>query len=197
MVSLRRYLRAPKSLKPSEIFKQDSLSPGKITVQIVILQLFYYATAIVLFYIWAKLVGHKLVMLDWLFSSKYIDFTNGYGLSVSIIWLLDSLICVIFLTVIVGRSKLAWDFGVTVHAINFIILLLYTKHLPSMSWVVLQILSSLVLIFLGTWTSRWRELKDTFFEGMVEATDISTGMGNLESSTSEAGIEMKDLESQR
>lgn len=195
MVSFRRYMRVPKELRPSELFKQDSLSPSKLALQIVLLQVFYYITACILFYSWAKLVGHKIEMHDWLFSSKYIEFTNGYGLSLSLLWLVDSLICVIFLTVIVGRSKLAWDFGITVHAINLIVVWISTGSMPSLSWLVLQVLSSLILIFLGTWTSRWKELKDTFFEGMVEASDISTGLGSLETSHNNP-VELKDLENQ-
>ena len=196
MFSLRRYMRLPRELRPTELFKQDSLSPSKIALQIVLLQIFYYATASFLFYGWAKLVGYNVEMKNWLFSSKYIDFTNGYGLSLSLLWLIDSLICVIFLTVIVGRSKLAWDFGITVHAINFFVVCIYTSSLPSVSWVVLQIFSSLILIFLGTWTSRWRELKDTFFEGMVEVGDMSTGLGEMSTSKNNNPIELKDLESQ-
>lgn len=196
MFSLRRYMRLPRELRPTELFKQDSLSPSKIALQIFLLQIFYYVTASFLFYGWAKLVGYNVEMKNWLFSSKYIDFTNGYGLSLSLLWLIDSLICVIFLTVIVGRSKLAWDFGITVHAINFFVVCIYTSSLPSVSWVVLQIFSSLILIFLGTWTSRWRELKDTFFEGMVEVGDMSTGLGEMSTSKNNNPIELKDLESQ-
>lgn len=190
-------MRIPKELRPSELFKQDSLSPSKITLQIILLQLFYYITASILFYSWAKLVGHTIEMGQWLFSDKYIDFTNGYGLSLSFLWLVDSLICVIFLTVIVGRSKLAWDFAITVHAINLVVVGLHTGGVPSMPWFILQLFSSLILIFLGTWTSRWRELKDTFFEGMVEASDMSTGLGSGSLDTSRNNpIELKDLENQ-
>lgn len=176
-------------LKPSEIFKQDSLSPAKITLQIILLQIFYYNTAAFLFFSWGKLVGYKIEMKKWLFSSEYIDFTNGYGLTITILWLVDSLICVLFLTVIVGRSKLAWDFAVTIHAIDLIVVCLYTHSVPSLSWFILQILSSLILVFLGTYTTRWRELRDTFFEGMVDQETYT-------SSNAQAPLIMHDLESQ-
>lgn len=187
-------MRIPNELKPSEIFKQDSLSPSKITLQIVLLQIFYYITASMLFYCWANLGGHKVEMVEWLFSSKYIEFTNAYGLSLSVLWLLDSLICVIFLTVIVGRSKLAWDFAITIHAINFIVVWFHTGNLPSVQWLILQVQSSLILVFLGTWTSRWRELRDTFFEGMVDSEEV-VHTGTTDSHTPKP-IELKDLESQ-
>ena len=209
MVSFRRYLRIPNELKPSVIFKQDSLSPSKITLQIVLLQLFYYTTASVLFFCWAKLTGQHIKMKDWLFTSKYIEFTNGYGLTLTLLWLLDSLICVIFLTVIVGRSKLAWDFAITIHAINLIVVWIYSGHFPSLPWFVLQFFSSLILIFLGTYTTRWRELRDTFFEGMVDTLstdDLSlrpltegTNNNNIDSTatTTNRPIEMRDIEAQQ
>lgn len=161
-------MRLPRELNLTEIFKHDSFSPGKITLQITILQLFYYLTASLLFCVGSKLGGYKLELVKWLFSWEPIEFSNALGLTLTILWLLDSLICVIFLTVIVGRSKLAWDFAITVHAINLLAVIIYTKRLPSLSWLILQIMSSLILIFLGTWTTRWRELRDTFFEGLVD-----------------------------
>lgn len=198
MFILRRRLRLPNGSKFLDLFKQDTLSPFKITLQIILLQLFYYFTASILFFIWSKLQGHELDFKNWLFSFKYIDFTNAYGLTLSFLWLMTSLICVVFLTVIVGRSKLAWDFAVTVHAINFIIVLLHTHQFPGFEWFLLQFLSSLILIFLGTWTSRWKELRDTFFEGMMEVSNIPGNSVNLESfDVADAEtIRLKDLESQ-
>ncbi|CAI1514221.1 hypothetical protein SEUBUCD646_0J01940 [Saccharomyces eubayanus] len=202
MVSIRRYLRIPNELKPSQIFKQDSLSPSKIGLQIVLLQIFYYTTATILFYCWGKLAGYDLEIKNWLFSWENIEFTNAYGLSLSLLWLLDSLVCVFFLTVIVGRSKLAWDFAITIHAINFIVVSFYTWELPSFSWFFLQVLSSLILIFLGTWTTRWKELRDTFFEGLVDSNE---GQSQPTASSQEhsdhtllgqSQIQLKDLESQ-
>lgn len=197
-LSFRRYMRVPHELKPSQIFKQDSLSPSKIALQIVLLQIFYYITASILFYCWAKLVGYELNVKNWLFSWEYINFNTTLGLSLSVLWLLDSLICVLFLTVIVGRSKLAWDFAVTIHAINLAVVLITTGQLPSFAWIFLQLLSSLILVFLSTWTTRWRELRDTFFEGLVDPA-FGEGAADAEirpEANDNKPIEMKDLEAQ-
>ncbi|AGO09828.1 AaceriAAL163Wp [[Ashbya] aceris (nom. inval.)] len=199
MASLRRYLRIPQELKPSEIFRQSSLSPSKIVLQIVLLQVFYYLTAYVLFYGWANLCGYEFEASKWLFSWELIDFSNSLGLSLTVLWLLDALVCVFFLTVIVGRSKLAWDFAVTVHAINLLVVWFHTKQIPSFAWFFLQLCSSLILVFLGTWTTRWRELRDTFFEGLVDQEPI-TGGGESPyngSSQNRQQFEMKDLEAQK
>lgn len=191
-------MRIPHELKPSQIFKQDSLSPSKIALQIILLQIFYYTTASILFFCWAKLLGYELQVKNWLFSWEYIDYTTSLGVSLSVIWLLDSLICVIFLTVIVGRSKLAWDFAVTIHAINLLVVLIFTGRFPSLSWIFLQLLSSLILVFLSTWTTRWKELRDTFFEGLVDPTVGVDSFTDVRSSNDHSRpIEMKDLEAQR
>lgn len=193
-------MRIPHELKPSQIFKQDSLSPNKIALQIILLQIFYYFTASVLFYCWGKLFGYELQVKKWLFSWEYINYDTTLGLSLCMLWLLDSLICVIFLTVIVGRSKLAWDFAITIHAINLVIVLITTGKVPSFSWFVLQLLSSLILVFLSTWTTRWKELRDTFFEGLVDpavgGAQIDAGLRSSASEGSKA-IELKDLEAQK
>ncbi|QLL33521.1 hypothetical protein HG536_0E04320 [Torulaspora globosa] len=200
LLSFRRYMRIPHELKPSQIFKQDSLSPNKIALQIILLQIFYYVTASILFYCWAKLFGYDLQIKNWLFSWEYINYDTTLGLSLCILWLLDSLICVIFLTVIVGRSKLAWDFAVTIHAINLIIVLITTGKVPSFSWFLLQLLSSLILVFLSTWTTRWKELRDTFFEGLVDpavgSAQVDAGLRSSANDGSKA-IELKDLEAQK
>lgn len=146
-------------------------------------------------------MGYQLEIKKWLFTWDYVNYTNTLGLSLSMLWLLDALICVIFLTVIVGRSKLAWDFAVTIHAINLIVVLMNTHSLPSFSWFFLQVLSSLILVFLGTWTTRWKELRDTFFEGLVDPSGINEtadhGIPSIdERSGVERPIEMKDLEAQ-
>ncbi|SCU82815.1 LAME_0C02982g1_1 [Lachancea meyersii CBS 8951] len=199
MAWLRRYLRIPQELRPSEVFKQDSLSPLKITIQIILLQLFYYATAYVLFYGWSRLGGYDVPVSQWLFSWESIDFSNSLGLTLSLLWLLDALICVLFLTVIVGRSKLAWDFGITIHAVNLLIVWVKTGRWPSLSWFTVQLLSSLILVFLGTWSSRWRELRDTFFDGLVDPHMASNEIVAKPESDgpSQGGLEMKDLEAQK
>lgn len=182
---------------PTEIFKQESQSPGKIIVQIFLLQMFYYLTASVLFYGWSNICGYELNLKQWLFTWQDIDFSNSFGISLAALWLIDSLICVFFLTVIVGRSKLAWDFAITIHAINLIVVWTHTGLFPSLAWFILQLLSTLILIFLGTWITRWRELKDTFFEGMVDSESSSAAASKPAFENSGNSVELRDLEAQK
>lgn len=151
----------------SSIFK-DTLSPSRIFAQIVLLQCTYYIIATLLFSFTASLFGYEF-SFSWVFSWHLVDLTNSLGLVLFALWLLDTLLCVLFMTLIVGRSKLAWDFALTIHMINVGVVWLYSKEFPkSFWWWVLQVLSSVILVMLGTYTTRWRELRTTFFEGLVE-----------------------------
>ncbi|ODV63284.1 Sys1p ASCRUDRAFT_17799, partial [Ascoidea rubescens DSM 1968] len=146
----------------------NAFSPQKLFFQIVLLQSLYYIIATVLFFFTASVSGYEF-SFSWVFSWEIISFVNTLGLTLSCLWLLDTLLCVLMITLIVGRSKLAWDFALTLHLINLIVVWLYSSSFPNtFSWWFLQFVNCLILVFLGTMTSRWRELKDSFFDGMVD-----------------------------
>ncbi|EEQ40724.1 hypothetical protein EJF18_20963 [Clavispora lusitaniae] len=147
-------------------------SPSKIALQILILQCFYYLTALVVFYLVSSLNGYDF-NVDWVFSWELIEADNAMGLTLFALWLFDSLLCVFFVTLIVGRSKLAWDFAVTVHILNLVVVWLYTGKFPtSILWWCLQVLSGACLVTLSTYLTRWRELKDTFFDNMLDQQEL-------------------------
>ncbi|CAI5760432.1 unnamed protein product [Candida verbasci] len=155
-------------------YSNDINNPSKLLIQIIILQLFYYLTAIIIFYLVAILNGYQF-KLDWIFSWELIDSTNAMGLILFCLWLIDSLLCVLFVTIIVGRSKLAWDFAITVHIINLIISWTYTGSFPtSLLWWCLQIISGTILVLLSTYSTRWKELRTTFFNNMLETNETTT-----------------------
>lgn len=177
------YIKVPEL---SEFSAQDSLSPSKITIQIVLLQCFYYIAASILSFSISWLIGLNF-SFDWVFSWTLVTLDNTLGWTMIGMWLFDSLLCVIFMTVIVGRSKLAWDFAVTIHAINLIVVWLYSGKFPSnFTWWSVQVASSIILVSLGTWSTRWKELRETFFEGIVDPE-----LGNVGASQRQA-IEMHD-----
>lgn len=142
-------------------------TPQKLAAQILVLQCFYYLTALVLIGITGALLGYDY-SFGWVFNWSLISFENSVGLTLVVLWLLDSLFCVVFITFIIGRSKLAWDFAITIHVINFIIVTLVSGFPYNKYWWLLQIFSALLMVILGTYTTRWRELRDTFFEGLAD-----------------------------
>lgn len=108
---------------------KDYTNPKKLLIQIILLQVFYYLSALIIFYIVALLNGYEF-SIDWIFQWQLVSFENTLGLTLFALWLFDSLTCVLFVTIIVGRSKLAWDFAVTIHIINLIITWCYVGKFP-------------------------------------------------------------------
>lgn len=164
-------------------------TPLRITGQILLLQCFYYLTALVAFYLVSLLNGYEF-SVKWVFSWELIEPNNAMGLILFALWLFDSLLCVLFVTIIVGRSKLAWDFAITVHVLNLIVVWLYTGKFPtSLLWWCLQILSGVILVTLSTYSTRWKELRTTFFNEMLEQQELGEVRHTGQS------IAMKDLSS--
>ena len=88
---------------------------------------------------------------------------------------------VIFLVLLVSRSKLVPDFAITIHIIHLIVTSLYSGALPSnWLWWALQFASAALMTSLGVWSCRWRELKPISFGGNVGASssDQQSSSGN-------------------
>jgi ABC-type nickel/cobalt efflux system permease component RcnA len=71
---------------------------------------------------------------------------------------------VIFILLLIARSKLVLDFALTVHFIHLIVTSLYSHALPAnLLWWMLQICSATVMTSVGVWACQWRELKPINF----------------------------------
>ncbi len=144
----------------------DYLSPSRLFFQIALLQTVYYVVAAIVCFISASVSGMNY-SLDWVFSWVLVEPSTTIGWTLTVIWLFDSLVCVFFMMIVVGRSKLAWDFALTLQGINLIVVWVYSGQFPTSAlWWVLQGISALILVSLGTWSSQWKELRETFFEGV-------------------------------
>lgn len=152
----------------SDDLSTDITNPTRLAVQILMIQLFYYFAALIMFYMVAQFNGYDFA-LDWVFSWTHVDFDEPQGILLFLIWLFDLLLCVLFLTLIVGRLKLAWDFALTVHIINLIVVWIYLGRFPTLLlWWSLQVLSGFLLVTLSTYSTRWKELRQTFFDDLLE-----------------------------
>ncbi|KAK9238438.1 integral membrane protein S linking to the trans Golgi network-domain-containing protein [Lipomyces kononenkoae] len=148
----------------------DSLAPSRLAIQIVILQTLYYVTAAV-FILFTCLVAGTPFTLDLIFSWKTLRIDTTIGWTICLVWFLNSIFNVLFLTLFVGRSKLVFDFVLTIHGINLVITTLYAGHFPSsLLWWLLQIASISSMLTLGTWASRWRELNVIYFPPVAAST---------------------------
>ena len=95
-----------------------------------------------------------------------------------------TLCSVIFLLLLVSRSKLIPDFAFTIHFLHLLATTFYTHSVPAnWLWWGLQFSSASVMTSLGIWACRWRELKP-----------ISIGIGG--SSQQQAGPSQTNTEAE-
>lgn len=148
----------------SVMARNEQLTPLNLLKQICLLQTIYYTIIFILVAFSCSVSGDPFsvgLIFDW-HSVRY-DTTIGW--TISMLWLIDTVFSVLAMTVIVGRSKLALDFTLTLHVINLIISTVYTRAIPTNGlWWLIQGTSTVLMTILGTWTSQWRELRKTFFE---------------------------------
>ena len=90
---------------------------------------------------------------------------------------------VIPLLLLVSRSKLVPDFALTIHFLHLIVTTLFTGALPTnILWWGLQASSAALMVSLGVWACRYRELQPISFggnagavaSGVTEAKNTST-----------------------
>ncbi|KAL2356247.1 integral membrane protein S linking to the trans Golgi network-domain-containing protein [Cryomyces antarcticus] len=155
----------PRRRRPPRPGALADLSPLRILTQIIILQVLYYACAAVLI-LFTALVAGKDVSLDLLLSWRPLRGDVTVGWMLGLCWMMDSLICVIFLLLLVARSKLIPDFALTIHLLHLLTTSLYSRGLPAHAfWWALQLASAGLMTWLGVWSCRWRELRPISFDG--------------------------------
>ncbi|KAF2835923.1 hypothetical protein M501DRAFT_940920 [Patellaria atrata CBS 101060] len=141
------------------------LAPLRILTQIIALQVLYYICAGLLI-IFTALVAGKEVGLDLLFSWRSLrgDITVGWMLG--LIWMLNAFISVIFILLLIARSKLVPDFAITIHFIHLVVTSLYSHSIPTYwFWWALQVASAVLMTSLGIWICQYRELRPINFGG--------------------------------
>ncbi|EON68915.1 hypothetical protein W97_08173 [Coniosporium apollinis CBS 100218] len=155
----------PRRRRPPRPGALADLAPLRILTQIALLQVLYYACAAVLI-LFTALVAGKELSLDLLLSWRSLrgDITVGWMLG--LVWMLNSLICVVFLLLFIARSKLIPDFACTIHFLHLVVTSFYSHSIPTnLFWWALQIASASLMTFLGIWACQWRELKPINFGG--------------------------------
>lgn len=170
----------PRRRRPPRAGALSELPPLKILRSILLLQLAYYAIAFVLLAFTVLVFGQSFavgLVLDW----HTIRRDNTFGWLVAIVWLLVSFFTYVLFTctdelcmltshsvvpllLLIARSKLVPDFALTVHFINLIATSLYTRSIPTNPlWWALQLGSSALMISLGVWACRYREMRPISF----------------------------------
>lgn len=159
--------------RKSQVYRQiDSLAPKRLLYQIILLQVIYYLIGGILISFYYLVSGNPFDFMV-VFSWEPVRRDTTIGWTLAMLWLLDTFFSVLAMTIIVGRSKLALDFTLTLHGINILVAWIVSGEFPSsLLWWGVQGLSVILMVTLGTWTSQWRELRTTFFdlEGSGERT---------------------------
>ncbi|KAH8819797.1 integral membrane protein S linking to the trans Golgi network-domain-containing protein [Xylogone sp. PMI_703] len=151
------------------------LPPLRILSQIVLLQVIYYVSAMVLI-LFTALVAGKHFSVDLVLSWRSLRGDNTVGWMLGLVWMLNSFIGVIALMVLVSRSKLIPDFALTLHFLHLVVTSLYSHSIPQhWLWWALQVASAAFMTFVGVWACQWRELRPINFGGSGAAQQAVDG----------------------
>src|SRR5271170_7306681 len=84
---------------------------------------------------------------------------------------------VIPLLLLVARSKLIPDFSLTIHFLHLVVTSIFTKSFPTnLLWWALQGTSAALMISLGVWACRYRELQPISFGNAIKTNpDLANG----------------------
>ncbi|KAL2826970.1 integral membrane protein S linking to the trans Golgi network-domain-containing protein [Aspergillus cavernicola] len=168
----------PPRRRPPPAGARTDLPPLKILRKILILQIAYYVSAAALI-LFTTLVYGTAFSLDLVLSWSSLRGDTTIGWMLGLVWMLNSLLCVIFLLLLVSRSKLIPDFALTIHLLHLVITSLYTRSIPSnLLWWGLQCASAAVMTSLGIWACRWRELQPISFGGIGGSNNTADNSGS-------------------
>ncbi|KAK5942655.1 Integral membrane protein of the Golgi [Knufia obscura] len=156
----------PRRRRPPRAGALSELPPLKILRSILLLQISYYAVAFILL-IFTVLVFGQNFSVGLVFDWNNIKRDNTLGWLIAIVWLLVAFFTVIPLLLLVSRSKLVPDFALTIHFLHLLITSVYTRAIPTnLLWWGLQIASAALLVSLGVWACRYREMQPISFPSM-------------------------------
>lgn len=180
--------------RPPRAGALTELAPLKIISQMAILQVAYYAAALVLLVFTALVYGNSFSM-EWLFGWEPVRGDTTQGWLMAFAWLIDgTLIVSLGLVFVVARSKLVPDFAISLHVVHLLVTTFYTGHVPrSPFWWLTMAASCAAAVGLGMWGCQYRELRPMFFGGGGKggggpASSANTsGGGNGEGSSGAAG----------
>lgn len=156
----------PRRRRPPRSGALTELPPLKILSQIAALQVLFYFASLVLMLFTSLVSGRGFsadLVLGW--AAVRADTTQGW--LNAFMWILDGgFFMAVAMVLIVIRSKLVLDFGLTTHFIHLVVVSLYTGQVPrNMFWWFTMAISSASGVALGIWGCQYRELRPVFFGG--------------------------------
>jgi hypothetical protein len=126
--------------------------------------------------------------LDYVLSYTEIRADNVMGWTITLCWLINSLVTVAAMVLIVERAKLILDFAITLHTIHLIITSYYSRHIPStFLWWILNIFTCAVVTLTAEWACMQREMEPIKVNARNEG-DESNSEASRKRKTSDHGI---------
>ncbi|KAJ5492992.1 hypothetical protein N7539_001738 [Penicillium diatomitis] len=167
---------------------RSDLPPLKIIRKILLLQAAYYVCAFVLILFTTIIYGTPFslnLVLGW----DYLRGDTTIGWMLGLVWILNGVINVIFLLLLVSRSKLVPDFALTIHFLHLVATVVYTRSIPTnLLWWGLQFASAGIMTLLGMWACQHRELQPISFGGFAGLGGDNSA-STLQPSSSDAHLE--------
>ncbi|KUI61836.1 Protein SYS1 [Cytospora mali] len=156
----------PRRRRPPRSGALTELPPLKILSQIAALQVLFYFAALVLM-LFSSLVSGRGFTMDLVLGWAAVRGDTTQGWLNGFMWMLDGgFFMAVGMVLIVIRSKLVLDFGLTTHFIHLVVVSLYTGQVPrNMFWWFTMAVSSAMGVALGVWGCQYRELRPVFFGG--------------------------------
>ncbi|KAI5467985.1 integral membrane protein S linking to the trans Golgi network-domain-containing protein [Mariannaea sp. PMI_226] len=164
--------------RPPRAGALTELQPLKIAGQIATLQAMYYCAALVLL-LFTALVAGTGFSFSMVFGWESVRGDTTHGWLMAFVLLLDGGLCMsVAIVVLVARSKLAPDFGLTIHFLHLLVVCFYTGRIPrNAMWWATMLTSSALSVGLGIWGCRYRELQPVFFGGRRILAPTPAGQG--------------------
>ncbi|KAK7736662.1 hypothetical protein SLS53_006868 [Cytospora paraplurivora] len=156
----------PRRRRPPRPGALTELPPLKILGQIAALQALYYFAALVLM-LFTSLVSGRSFSLDLVLGWTSVRADTTQGWLNAFMWILDGgFFLAVAMVLVVIRSKLVLDFGLSAHFIHLVVVSLYEGQVPrALFWWLTMAVSSASGVALGIWGCQYRELRPVFFGG--------------------------------
>ncbi|MCJ1355918.1 MAG: hypothetical protein MMC33_005911 [Icmadophila ericetorum] len=158
----------------------QSLSPLRILTQIILLQTAFYITGTILL-LFTSLVAGRRFYLGMVWDWRIVRGDTVDGWMWALCWMLVGFAGIIFLLILVARSKLVLDFALTIHFTHLIATSLYSHSLPrNFLWWGLQICSAALMTAGGIWSCQWRELRPMSFGAAAKVVKVVNAVSGVD-----------------
>ncbi|KAH8551828.1 integral membrane protein S linking to the trans Golgi network-domain-containing protein [Umbelopsis sp. PMI_123] len=169
-------------------FRITTWDPILIVAQIISLQALYYVSISVVILLALAITGTEL-SLDYILSYTEIRADTVMGWTITMCWVINTIVGVGLMVLIVQRAKLILDFAVTLHAFHLIITSYYSRSIPStFLWWLLNIFSCAVMTLMAEWTCMQREMEPIMVNARNEGDDSNSSEPSRKRKTSDHGI---------